>query len=148
MDYAAEIEQIAAEAHRRSVMLREELDDIDRQTALRAQQVAANASRRFDTVVELLARDREEDAEASEPQPVREEVAAPITRTPSPTSQPSLAAAPEPAPNLTPEQQHQAEIHAAVVRARAAREARSTVAPSDGDYDSESEYYRRSTWLD
>ncbi|MFC9966034.1 hypothetical protein [Nocardia ignorata] len=149
MDYAAEFEQIAAETLRRSVMLREELDDIDRQTVIRAQQVAANAARRFDEVVELLAQEAAE-AEIAEPQPdsheVQEERIQSIARAVAPPPPPVFPA--EPDPTLTPEQQRQAEIRAAVARARAAREARSVVAPSDGDYDSESEYYRRSTWLD
>ncbi|MGM7644148.1 hypothetical protein ACSVDM_04540 [Nocardia sp. JW2] len=149
MDYAAEFEQIAAETLRRSVMLREELDEIDRQTAIRAQQVAANATRRFDDVVELLAQEATE-AEVAEPQPdphvVQEERIQPFPRAVAPPPPPVFPT--EPDPTLTPEQQRQAEIRAAVARARAAREARSVVAPSDNDYDSESEYYRRSTWLD
>ncbi|MEU4598235.1 hypothetical protein [Nocardia sp. NPDC023988] len=149
MDYAAEFEQIAAETHRRSVMLREELDEIDRQTEIRAQQVAANAARRFDEVVELLAQEAAE-AEIAEPQPdsheVQEERIQPFARAVAPPPPPVFPADPD--PTLTPEQQRQAEIRAAVARARAAREARSVVAPSDGDYDQESEYYRRSTWLD
>ncbi|GGN86268.1 hypothetical protein [Nocardia rhizosphaerihabitans] len=148
MDYAAEIEQIAAEAHRRSAMLMDEIDEINRQTTLRAEQFAVEAARRLRELAEQEAADDE--AETVEPHQGqgREDPAhevAPVTAAQSPPSRP-VAFVPD--PNMTPEQQRQAEIRAAVARARAAREARSTVAPSDGDYDSESEYYRRSTWLD
>lgn len=147
MDYAAEIEQIAAEAHRRSAMLMDEIDEINRQTTLRAEQFAVEAAQRLR---ELAEQEIADEAEAVEPQPgqSREDPAhevAPVTAVQTPPSQP-VAFVPD--PNMTPEQQREAEIRTAVARARAAREARSTVAPSDGDYDSESEYYRRSTWLD
>ncbi|MFE6925088.1 hypothetical protein ACFVAV_28990 [Nocardia sp. NPDC057663] len=148
MDYAAEIEQIAAEAHRRSTMLMDEIDEINRQTMLRAEQFAVEAGQRLRELVEQET--AEDEAGTVEPQPdqSREDPAhevAPVTAVQTPPSGPVVFV---PDPNLTPEQQRQAEIRAAVARARAAREARSTVAPSDGDYDSESEYYRRSTWLD
>ncbi|WP_342801077.1 hypothetical protein [Nocardia sp. No.11] len=142
MDYAAEIEQIAADARRRSAILMDEIDEINRQTSLRAEQFAVDAAQRLRELAD--AEPEAEAAESAEPQPVQ----------PEPVYEPARAAAPPvlatfvPDPSMTPEQQRQAEIRAAVARARAAREARSTVAPSDGDYDSESEYYRRSTWLD
>ncbi|MGV9431486.1 MULTISPECIES: hypothetical protein [unclassified Nocardia] len=141
MDYAAEIEQIAADARRRSAMLMDEIDEINRQTSHRAEQFAVDAAERLRELAEQESAD--EEPETPEPQPVPEEPAqriAPAQPLPPPT--PYVAN-----PNLSPEQQ-QAEIRAAVARAKAARQARSTVAPSDGDYDSESEYYRRSTWLD
>lgn len=148
MDYAAEIEQIAAEARRRSAMLMDEIDEINRQTALSAEQFAVEAAQQLRELAEQETTD--EEAETVEPQPVQgsenpvHEVA-PVTAGQPP---PSGHVAFVPDPTMTPEQQRQAEIRAAVARAKAAREARSTVAPSDGDYDSESEYYRRSAWLD
>ncbi|MGW6423803.1 hypothetical protein ACWF82_14090 [Nocardia sp. NPDC055053] len=147
MDYAAEIEQIAAEAHRRSATLMDEIDEINRQTMLRAEQFAVEAAQ---LLRDLAEQETVDEAEAVEPQPVqgRDDPAhevAPVTAAQTPPSGPVVFV---PDPNMTPEQQRQAEIRAAVARARAAREARSTVVPSDGDYDSESEYYRRSTWLD
>ncbi|MFC4124804.1 hypothetical protein [Nocardia rhizosphaerae] len=141
MDYAAEIEQIAAEARRRSALLMDEIDEIDRQTAMRAEQFAVDAAARL----RELAEQEPEATETAEPQPVQPE---PDYEAPARAAAPPVAAPFVPDPTMTPEQQRQAEIRAVVARARAAREARSTVAPSDGDYDSESEYYRRSTWLD
>ncbi|MFE7721478.1 hypothetical protein ACFU44_20820 [Nocardia rhizosphaerihabitans] len=148
MDYAAEIEQIAAEAHRRSAMLMDEIDEINRQTALRAEQFAVEAGQRLRELAEQETADDE--AETAEPQPDQggEDPAHEVASVTAVHTPPSRPVAFVPDPNMTPEQQRQAEIRAAVARARAAREARSTVAPSDGDYDSESEYYRRSTWLD
>lgn len=144
MDIAAEMEQIGAEALRRSAMLMDEIDEIDRRTALRAEQFAVDAAQRLRDMVGR--------------EPAAEEPATPEAHSvqndlpPQPRTR-ITASAPEPQPfvpdpRMTPEQQRQAEIRAAVARAKAAREARSTVAPSDGDFDSESEYYRRSTWLD
>ncbi|MFD3507649.1 hypothetical protein [Nocardia sp. NPDC058666] len=140
MDYAAEIEQIAAEARRRSAILMDEIDEINRQTALRAEQFAIDAAQRL--------RELEEPAEEpAEPEPVApqatvEQWGQPVVHAQVPPPPPSVD------PNWTPEQQQQAEIRAAVARAKAARQAQSTVAPTDGDFDPESEYYRRSTWLD
>lgn len=148
MDYAAEIEQIASEAHRRSAMLVDEIDEINWQTTLRAEQFAVQAAQRLRELAEQETADEEAETVELQPDQGREDSArevAPVTAVQSPPSRP-VAFLPD--PNMTPEQQRQAEIRAAVARARAAREARSTVAPSDGDYDSESEYYRRSTWLD
>ncbi|WP_181701276.1 hypothetical protein [Nocardia sp. GTS18] len=141
MDYAAEIEQIAAEARRRSSLLMGEIDETNRQTAMRAEQLAVDAAARL----RELAEEEAEAAETAEPQPVQPEPAyeAPVRMTAPPAPAPFV-----PDPTMTPEEQRQAEIRAAVARARAARQARSTVAPSDGDYDPEAEYYRRSTWLD
>ncbi|MEU4706038.1 hypothetical protein AB0G00_06350 [Nocardia salmonicida] len=146
MDYAAEIEQIAAEARRRSAMLMDEIDDINRQTTLRAEQFVLEAARRLRELTEEKATEGET---APEPEPsvsqrIREEWSSPPVR----PQIPPPPAAPEFDPNWTSEQVRQAEIRAAVARAKAARQAQSTVAPSDGDFDSESEYYRRSTWLD
>ncbi|MFD3705101.1 hypothetical protein ACFWUP_18345 [Nocardia sp. NPDC058658] len=145
MDYAAEIEQIAAEARRRSALLMEEIDEINRQTAIRAEEFAIEAGNRLR---ELAEQDSEAESEP-EPEPTaqpstREDWSQPPVRQQAPPP-PTLV---EPDPNWTPEQLRQAEIRAAVARARAARQAQSTVAPSDGDFDPESEYYRRSTWLD
>lgn len=143
MDYAAEIEQIAAEARRRSANLMDEIDEINRQTSLRAEQFAADAAQRLRELAEQES--AEEEPETPEPQSVQEEPVQriePVRSAPAPPPTPFVAD-----PNMSHEQQ-QAEIRAAVARAKAARQARSTVAPSDGDYDSESEYYRRSTWLD
>ncbi|WP_410873752.1 hypothetical protein [Nocardia sp. A7] len=144
MDYAAEIEQIAFEARRRSAVLMEEIDEINRQTTIRAEEFAIEAGNRLR---ELAEQDDRDDSEA-QPDPAvqpstREEWTQPAARqqVPPPTTV-------EPDPRWTPEQLQQAEIRAAVARAKAARQAQSTVAPSDGDFDSESEYYRRSTWLD
>lgn len=140
MDYAAEIEQIAAEARRRSAMLMDDIEEINRQTALRAEQFALDAAERLRASTE------------PEPEPAPVENVEPQTVPPKPP--PEVPRTPEvpppfiPDPTMSPEEQRQAEIRAAVARARAARQARSTVAPSDGDFDSESEYYRRSTWLD
>lgn len=140
MDYAAEIEQIADETRRRSAMLMDEIDDINRRTSLRADQLAVEAAEQLRALTESETPRVEPDR--PEPQPVQEDLAPQVPRQVS-APQPFV-----PDPNMSPEQQRQAEIRAAVARAKAAREARSTVAPSDGDYDSESEYYRRSTWLD
>ncbi|UGT53551.1 hypothetical protein [Nocardia asteroides] len=140
MDYAAEIEQIAAEARRRSAMLMDEVEEINRQTALRAEQFAIDAAERIRASTE------------PEPEPAPVENVEPQSVPPKPP--PEIPHTPEvpppfiPDPAMSPDEQRQAEIRAAVARARAARQARSTVAPSDGDFDSESEYYRRSTWLD
>ncbi|MFI5502006.1 hypothetical protein ACIA5E_23340 [Nocardia asteroides] len=140
MDYAAEIEQIAAEARRRSAILMDEIDDINRRTSLRADQLAVEAAEQLRALTESEMPEAEPGL--TEPQPVQYDPAPPVTRhVPAP---PPFV----PDPTMSPEQQQQAEIRAAIARAKAAREARSTVAPSDGDYDSESEYYRRSTWLD
>ncbi|MFE9787886.1 hypothetical protein ACFYO7_21155 [Nocardia salmonicida] len=146
MDYAAEIEQIAAEARRRSAMLMDEIDDINRQTTLRAEQFVLEAARRLRELAEEKAAEVETAAEPepSVPQRIREEWNSPTVR----PQASQLPVAPEFDPNWTPEQVRQAEIRAAVARAKAARQAQSTVAPSDGEFDSESEYYRRSTWLD
>ncbi|GEM32657.1 hypothetical protein NN3_36640 [Nocardia neocaledoniensis NBRC 108232] len=142
MDYAAEIEQIAAEARRRSALLMDEIDEINRQTSLRAEQFAVDAAERLRALSE--SEPGPDSIESVEPQHVQPEPPADVTRV-----EEVRAPAPfVPDPAMSPEEQRQAEIRAAVARARAAREARSTVAPSDGDYDSESEYYRRSTWLD
>lgn len=146
MDYAAEIEHIAAEARRRSAMLMDEIDDINRQTTLRAEQFVLEAARRLRELAEEKAAEVETAAEPepSVPQRIREEWSSPTVR----PQVPPPPVAPEFDPNWTPEQVRQAEIRAAVARAKAARQAQSTVAPLDGDFDSESEYYRRSTWLD
>ncbi|MEV6361659.1 hypothetical protein [Nocardia asteroides] len=144
MDIAAEMEQIGAEARRRSAMLMDEIDEIDRRTALRAEQFAADAAQRLREMVDQEPAAKE--PETPEPHSVQNDLPPqPRTRitTSAPEPQPFV-----PDPTMTPEQQRQAEIRAAVARAKAAREAKSTVAPSDGDFDSESEYYRRSTWLD
>ncbi|MFC4377504.1 hypothetical protein ACFO5K_25820 [Nocardia halotolerans] len=135
----AEIEQITAEAHRRTALLIDEIQAINLQTAYRAERFAADT--------ELLLRQATEqqhtEKEAKEPEPA---VAQPIRENwhePAPCPQ----ATPPPLmidPNRTPQQ---TEIHAAVARARAARRAHSTVTPSDGDVDPESEYYRRSVWI-
>lgn len=144
MDYAAEIEQIAIEARRRSALLMDEIDEIKRQTAIRAEAFAIEAGERLRELAEQADHDESE----AEPEPT----VAPSTREertqPAAPQQVPPPKAVEPDPNWTPEQLQQAEIRAAVARAKAARQARSTVAPSDGDFDSESEYYRRSTWLD
>jgi len=147
VDYAAEIEQIAAEARRRSAMLLDEIDDINRQTTLRAEQFVLEAARRLRELAEEKAAEVETAAEPepSVPQRIREEWGSPTVR---PQVPPPPVATPEFDLNWTPEQVRQAEIRAAVARAKAARQAQSTVAPLDGDFDSESEYYRRSTWLD
>ncbi|MFD4432022.1 hypothetical protein, partial [Nocardia sp. NPDC058497] len=144
----AECAQIAAEARRRSAMLMDEIDEINRQTALSAEQFAVEAAQQLRELAEQDSAD--DNAETVEPQPGqgREDPAHEVAPATAVQAQPSGPVAFVPDPNMTPEQQRQAEIRAAVARARAAREARSTVAPSDGDYDSESEYYRRSTWLD
>ncbi|WP_280218785.1 hypothetical protein [Nocardia neocaledoniensis] len=140
MDYAAEIEQIAAEARRRSAMLMDDIEEINRQTALRAEQFALDAAERLRASTE------------PEPVPSQVENVEPQTVPPKPPPEvPRTLEVPPPFipdPTMSPEEQRQAEIRAAVARARAARHARSTVAPSDGDFDSESEYYRRSAWLD
>ncbi|MFD6388832.1 hypothetical protein [Nocardia sp. NPDC060259] len=141
MDYAAEIEQIAADARRRSAILMDEIDEINRQTSLRAEQFAADAAQRLRELAEQES--AQEQPETSEPQSLQEEPAqwsAPAQPVPPPI--PFV-----PDPNMSHEQQ-QVEIRTAVARAKAARQAKSTVVPSDGDYDAESEYYRRSTWLD
>ncbi len=141
MDYAAEIEQIAAEACRRSAMLLDEIDEIDRQTSLRAARFAVDAAQRLRELAEQES--GEEEPETAEKPPVQEEPVRPIAPVrPVPPSTPFVA------DSSMSHEQRQAEIRAAVARAKAARQARSTVAPSDGDFDSESEYYRRSTWLD
>ncbi len=141
MDYAAEIEQIAFEARRRSALLMEEIDEINRQTIIRAEQFTIEAGHRLRELAEQDSEvERETESEPAVPPSTREE-----------WSQPAVSPPPkavEPDPNWTPEQLRQAEIRAAVARAKAVRRAQSTVAPSDGDYDPESEYYRRSTWLD
>lgn len=145
MDYAAEIEQIAFEARRRSALLMDEIDEINRQTTIRAEEFAIEAGNRLR---ELVEQDGEDESE-EEPEPAslastREEWTQPAVRQQVPPPPTPV----EPDPNWTPEQLRQAEIRAAVARAKAARQAQSTVTPSDGDFDSESEYYRRSTWLD
>ncbi|MCA2210297.1 hypothetical protein [Nocardia rosealba] len=144
MDYAAEIERIAVEARRRSANVAEEIDEIHRQTALRAERFAAETTERLQELAD------QDQVVQDPPEVPAESSAPPPSRTPEPVrpSAPRPPEAFEPDPNWTPEQLRQAEIRAAVARARAARQARSTVAPSDGDYDPESEYYRRSTWLD
>ncbi|MGW5921405.1 hypothetical protein ACWFPY_20665 [Nocardia fluminea] len=148
MDYSAEIEQIAAEARRRTAMLMDEIDDINRQTTLRAEQFVLDAAHRLRELAEERAVEKEMAAdsgsELSVPQPIHQEWGQPAARPQAPPP----PVTPEFDPSWTPEQLQQAEIRAAVARAKAARQAQSTVTPSDGDFDSESEYYRRSTWLD
>ncbi|MGY0503326.1 hypothetical protein ACWZHB_32975 [Nocardia sp. FBN12] len=146
MDYAAEIEQIAFEARRRSALLMDEIDEINRQTTIRAEEFAIEAGNRLRELVDQEVEDE------SEAEPEQEPTAPPSTR--EEWSQPEAGRqvpppeAVQPDPNWSPEQLRQAEIRAAVARAKAARQAQSTVVPSDGDFDQESEYYRRSTWLD
>ncbi len=142
MDYAAEIEQIAFEARRRSALLMDEIDAINRQTTIRAEEFSIEACNRLRECVDRDVED-ESEPEPTAPHSTREEWSQP----PAGRRVPPLQAV-EPDPNWTPEQLRQAEIQAAVARAKAARQAQSTVTPSDGDFDSESEYYRRSTWLD
>ncbi|MFC9873669.1 hypothetical protein [Nocardia salmonicida] len=145
MDYAAEIEQIAFEARRRSATLMDEIDEINRRTAIRAEEFAAEAGKRLRELAEQDGENESElepEQEPTVPPATREEWRQPAARQQIPPQ------AVEPDPNWTPEQLQQAEIRAAVARAKAARQAQSTVAPSDGDFDQESEYYRRSTWLD
>ncbi|MFD8103755.1 hypothetical protein ACFV24_29865 [Nocardia fluminea] len=144
MDYAAEIEQIASEARRRSALLMDEINEINRQTTIRAEEFSIEVGNRLRELVEQDGEDESEgESEPAASPPTREEGTRPPVRqqVPPPTVM-------EPDPSWTPEQLQQAEIRAAVARARAARQAQSTVTPSDGDFDSESEYYRRSTWLD
>ncbi|MFI8976144.1 hypothetical protein ACIGO9_24870 [Nocardia asteroides] len=145
MDYAAEIEQVVAEARHLAVVLSEDIEAINRQTAIRAEQFALDATQRL-RELEIVEIDPSI-AENVELQSVQTDF--PPRGVVAPAPAPAPAPVPfVPDPSMSPEQQRQAEIRAAVARAKAAREARSTVAPSDGDYDSESEYYRRSTWLD
>ncbi|WP_280339122.1 hypothetical protein [Nocardia neocaledoniensis] len=122
-------------------MLMDDIEEINRQTALRAERFAIDAAERLREATEP---ESEPDAsETVEPQSIHsgsdQEIVRTAVRIPAPFV---------PDPTMSPDEQRQAEIRAAVARARAAREARSTVTPSDGDFDSESEYYRRSTWLD
>ncbi|MFD3428775.1 hypothetical protein [Nocardia fluminea] len=145
MDYAAEIEQIASEARRRSALLMDEIDEVNRQTTIRTEECAIEVSNRIRGLVEQDSGDESEAKPEPAPQPApREE----WTQPPARPHVPPPPTAVEPDPDWTPEQLRQAKIRAVVARAKAARQARSTVTPSDGDFDSESEYYRRSTWLD
>ncbi|MGC4992927.1 hypothetical protein [Nocardia salmonicida] len=124
----------------------DEIDEINRQTAIRAEEFAAEAGNRLR---ELAEQDDEDEREADpEPEPPVRPSTHEEWGQPTAPRQVPMQTEVEPDPRWTPEQLRQAEIRAAVARAKAARQAQSTVTPSDGDFDSESEYYRRSTWLD
>ncbi|WP_054815753.1 hypothetical protein [Nocardia arizonensis] len=126
MNYAAEIERVAAETRRRSALLRAELADIHRrteETAHRlAEESAADMARFFedraDDYAEAVAQAQAREREEAEARAERERL-----------------------------EEHSREQRAAIARSIAARRANDIVTPIDEDDDPEGAYYRRKSWL-
>ncbi|MFI6775616.1 hypothetical protein [Nocardia sp. NPDC050412] len=126
MNYSDEMEQIVEEIRRRSTMLLDEFEEINRRTADKdrelAEQSAIEMGRFWEDHAEELAKAK---AEAEEKE--RLEVEAQTERE-----------------RLEADAREQRE---AIARSIAARKAHDVVTPIDEEGDEESEYYRRQSWL-
>ncbi|MEV6140238.1 hypothetical protein AB0L63_30200 [Nocardia sp. NPDC051990] len=126
MNYSDDMEQIVEEIRRRSTMLLDEFEEINRRTADKDRELAEQSAigmRQFweDHAEELAAAK----AEAEEKERLEVEARAERER-------------------LAAEAREQRE---AIARSIAARKAHDVVAPIDDEGDEESEYYRRKSWL-